>query len=122
LIPPLFIRTPIARGGPALRRVNPEAIAYAKTAGGFEAVYPEGVKQLRALAPTEMGAEEFVESTGLPRDLIYPDVKTPAGGRLWWAAAALGLLAGALVGGPIGALAGTTAGGAAGWLLRGGTP
>jgi hypothetical protein len=117
--PPLFIATAVTRNGPALRRINPDAVAYAMRVGGMEYAYPGSLRQIRAIAPPSGGAEAqvFLESTGLHFNAIYIDafggeVPTKSGG-LRWLTTALGLAVGAFSAG----LGGALLGGAAGWLL-----
>jgi hypothetical protein len=123
--PTFFIDAPFIRGGPCFGRVNPEAIEHVvKTGKTFTEIYPEGVAELRAIAPHLMtraeinpAAKTFVEVTGLPFAEIYPEhgaiiviepaaitIPSPRIGP--WPFVALGLVVGALLAGPVGAVCG----------------
>jgi len=104
--PPLFIAAPISGSAlaPKLQRVNPLAIAYLGQIGqSLESVYPTAVKQLQAIAPKPgtQDAQAFLAATGLSGKDIWPSREAaPTVGKFRWAGAAVGLVAGALVGWP----------------------
>jgi hypothetical protein len=97
MTPPLFVATPVSRNGPALKRVNPDALAYVKAAGvGFADIYTDGLVRVRSLAPELLtvpigqdrndagirreinsDAKAFVAATGLQFGDVYPD--SPSG-------------------------------------------
>jgi hypothetical protein len=127
MIPPLLIPAPLVRGGPALQRVNPKAISYVEGSGlRFEDVYPEGISELRAIAPNLIvdgrvteAAREFVQASDLPFGAIYPEhgdmivlretKEKRSPGKLRVAAAVAGFAAGACLVGPLGAAVGAFA-------------
>ena len=133
--PPLLVAAPLTRGGPLLQRVNAKAISYVEESGlRFEDVYPEGVSELRAIAPnlTVNGhvtdaAKEFSAVAGLPFATIYPEhghtlvvreAELPQKLPRWRVAAALaGFTVGACLVGPLGAVVGAVAVWAAGGRL-----